>query len=598
MDWMITMSISLLILFISLIISVVNHKRKKKKWIQSSLRIFFAGTFLAVSVFYFPLFLNDSPLDGVLLTIHNSMRVFTAGNDSTAVTASDFHTGYHVTRILVFYSAFLYFLSPILSVGFILTFFKNVAAYTKYLVHPKSPVAICSSLSWESLALARSIRKKSRNTLIIFAGAFKGNTDDCSEISRLAIAEGALLFDKDISDFHLNFHSKKSKLQLFFLEKDEDDNVRRALQAVTVFFQRENTEVYVFATSYESELLLDGVEHGRIHKIRRINQRRELVYSNLYRNSIFEQAKEQAIPGNDEKLISILIIGMGQFGTELLKALTWCGQMDGYRIEINVIDRMKDIESRIAALCPELVEKNGDMTPGEANYKIHFYGGVDVDTKEFSDIVLELHQTTGVYVCLGSDKKDIETAIRVRILMTRARYKREQIQKLQENKVPIIYTVVYNSEKCKILGDLKRFGKQELSYHIDYIGKIDECYDIDVIEQAEFDELAKAQHIKWSKNEEEKENMLKNYEQYEYYRRSSLASAIHQKFAATCNQSMEASIEREHKRWNAYMRSEGYVYSGTTDKNTRNDMALLHHDLIPCKHLDEGEVAKDVRMVK
>ena len=49
----------------------------------------------------------------------------------------------------------------------------------------------------------------------------------------------------------------------------------------------------------------------------------------------------------------------------------------------------------------------------------------------------------------------------------------------------------------------------------------------------------------------------------------------------------------EHKRWNAYMRSEGYVYSGSKDKSSRNDIGKMHHDLVCYDDLSEEEKRKD-----
>ena len=49
----------------------------------------------------------------------------------------------------------------------------------------------------------------------------------------------------------------------------------------------------------------------------------------------------------------------------------------------------------------------------------------------------------------------------------------------------------------------------------------------------------------------------------------------------------------EHSRWNAYMRSEGYVYSGSTEKSTRNDLAKMHHCLVPFYELPLKEQEKD-----
>jgi hypothetical protein len=46
----------------------------------------------------------------------------------------------------------------------------------------------------------------------------------------------------------------------------------------------------------------------------------------------------------------------------------------------------------------------------------------------------------------------------------------------------------------------------------------------------------------------------------------------------------------EHRRWNAYMRAEGYVFSGSKDKSSRNDLAKMHHDLV-----DYGSLSEEVK---
>ena len=53
------------------------------------------------------------------------------------------------------------------------------------------------------------------------------------------------------------------------------------------------------------------------------------------------------------------------------------------------------------------------------------------------------------------------------------------------------------------------------------------------------------------------------------------------------------TAEVEHKRWNAYMITEGYQYSGSTQEISRNDLGKLHHDLVPFVVLDDDEKKKD-----
>ena len=44
------------------------------------------------------------------------------------------------------------------------------------------------------------------------------------------------------------------------------------------------------------------------------------------------------------------------------------------------------------------------------------------------------------------------------------------------------------------------------------------------------------------------------------------------------------------------MRSEGYVFSGSHDKSSRNDLGKMHHDLVYFELLDEEEKRKDGRV--
>ena len=97
--------------------------------------------------------------------------------------------------------------------------------------------------------------------------------------------------------------------------------------------------------------------------------------------------------------------------------------------------------------------------------------------------------------------------------------------------------------------------------------------------------------------------------QYEYNYNSSVASAIHMKARIACGVpgadkkeeeltgGERAVIESlEHRRWNAYMRSEGYIYSGSPDKSSRNDLAKTHNDLVDYAMLSEEEKRKDSRV--
>ena len=71
---------------------------------------------------------------------------------------------------------------------------------------------------------------------------------------------------------------------------------------------------------------------------------------------------------------------MGRHGTEMVKALTWFGQMDGYNLEINAFDKDPLAKEKFVALAPELMsdDYNGVYVDGEAHYKIQIHSGFDV----------------------------------------------------------------------------------------------------------------------------------------------------------------------------------------------------------------------------
>ena len=116
------------------------------------------------------------------------------------------------------------------------------------------------------------------------------------------------------------------------------------------------------------------------------------------------------------------------------------------------------------------------------------------------------------------------------------------------------------------------------------------------------------QYCKAKEDEELTQEEIDRYrEQFweeEYNYRSSVAAAIAGKIRKELGVSGADKLDKErteqekariqpleHRRWNAYMRSEGYVYG-----NPRNNLAKTHHDLIHYDDLPEEEKDKDGRV--
>lgn len=130
---------------------------------------------------------------------------------------------------------------------------------------------------------------------------------------------------------------------------------------------------------------------------------------------------------------------------------------------------------------------------------------------------------------------------------------------------------------------------------------MESSYTEDVVIDSEHEEDALKRHMKWGKEEK--------FWTYEYNYRFSIASTIHMKARVECGihgatkKEEELTDEErniievlEHRRWNAYMRSEGYVFSGSKEKSSRNDLAKMHHDLVDFSFLTEEEKRKDSKV--
>ena len=102
-------------------------------------------------------------------------------------------------------------------------------------------------------------------------------------------------------------------------------------------------------------------------------------------------------------------------------------------------------------------------------------------------------------------------------------------------------------------------------------------------------------HLRWSNTLSEVESNTLLYNEYEYYRRASISEALYSELRIALgilltddSQSKELLKMYEHMRWNAYMRTEGYVYGAI-----RDEIAKTHPSLVPYQALSHAEKQKD-----
>lgn len=578
---------------------ISKNSSGKKSFALTPFQIFLAGFFISALIIFFPIyyhcyFNSDSQvlriIKSVLLSIHNTMRLFILDGDfeiiKTTINSTTVSVG--LDKAYSVYAAILFVVAPVLTAGFVLSFFKNVSATVKYHLSPKSDIYVMSELNERSIVLAEDIltnpEVKGRK-LVVFTGVFEKEDEENSELIEQAKHLGAICFKKDVTEISLKPKARGIKRKIYFVGDNEDQNVKQALTMIPTcrnnpMLNTKDTHMYVMSSSVESEVLLNSADNGHLH-VRRVRRARNFAIDTLKKYSIFDTQ----LTKEGKKLISIVIVGLGHYGMELLKAICWCGQMDGYILQIHVFDVSCNLEKKIESVAPEIIKYNHKQIEGEPFYDIFFHEMVDANSQDFLNELSSIKDISTVYACLGDDELNISTAMRMRMQFTRDAINFGRVQ-------PNIYAIVYSSIKSDTFnqnGGLKSI--KGVDYDITFIGSMKERYALSFIEQNELEEEGLKYHLAWANTEKEVEEAKLTYEKYEYYRRSSVSKALHVYYRRQLGLMNISDLEDkilEHKRWNAYTRAEGYVYNAVKD-----DIAKTHPDLIPYDKLSEREKLKD-----
>ncbi len=546
--------------------------------------VFAADTLIFVPIYY-EIFKNGA--EGILLywktiliSLYNAVQLFVLNSDFAVIEDGAPQAGGLLYYAYTFYAVALFLLSPMMTFGFVFSFFKNISARRRLIRNYNKDAFVFSDFNEESIESARSIREKFGKCVIVFTNASE-NAPAYSELIEKAKGIRAVVFEKDISALNFMRHSKKREINFMLLGGDEDVNVNTERELAKYYKRRKNTLMYVLSNGVEGELLLCAANAGEI-KIRRISNIRAAVYgilqnsgANLFADAAFDEA-------SGKKLISAVLVGLGKYGGMMARSLAWFCQMEGYRIEIDVFDKNSAAVSAFTDACPELTDEmhnNRFDDSGEAQYRITMHAPVDVNSAEFRDEIKKLKKATYVFVALGGDGTDISASIKLRTLFEQMGIK------------PRIQAVVENSERKGALSGIKNFSGQP--YDIEYVCAADEIYSYDGIINSELERESLKRHLRWGAEDD--------FWKYEYNYRSSAASALHARMKKICGvpgaekrpserTEEERQIMRrlEHRRWNAYMRSEGYTYA-----EQRNNLAKTHPCLVTFDLLSQKDKEKD-----
>lgn len=450
-----------------------------------------------------------------------------------------------------------------------------------------------SGLSPLTLPLVRSIRRKERREGLAasrIAISSVGRGENVSAKKSL-VKLGCAVTPQDIAALSVHRGIPKGSAcrylcRFILLHSDTEKNTRDALALANRCRDQFAAEIYSLSPNPGAELLFDSIDKDSqnpsvpLLKLRRIHLARNLIYRNLLRHSMFRLAHEE----HGEKIVTIVIVGMDSYGTEMLKACLWCGQMEGYVLRVHVIDPSPDAEERFYLMAPEIRVRNKLPRAGEDYYELDFHTSVNPNTLCFADTLRQIANPSWVFVSLGSDSGTLETAIKVREIYAQQNLRQQCVPMhyTTTSQIPFIQAVIENDDTARLLNQNKLVNYRNEYYDIHATGSISSLCSIDHLCNTELEDLALQAHLKWGDPA--------SFNSHEYNRRSSMATAIHKKYrdALYPTDNILKDII-EHRRWNAYMRStEGYQFG-----LIRDDLAKQHNCLVKFDDLGRHEKKKD-----
>ncbi len=389
-------------------------------------------------------------------------------------------------------------------------------------------------------------------------------------------------------------------------------------------------KLYLFSIDPNRNLLLNAAPSYPL-KPRQVNDVQRLIYKRFYESAESTDADSREAPfdkdapttDRDERgksrgtlfdrgrytededgnrRINVAVIGLGRYGREIAKTLLWLcqmpfplggGRVGRYYVHVECFSLEKDIEGELRRDCPELIEKNRERKEGAPWYDLVCHSGEDVKTADFFERLCCGTDFHRIYVCLGEDRLNMNTAVEIRRRLSR------------EGRWPAIETIVYNYNTALSFRNMQTFRKDV--FDIDFFDGLSNGLSEDKLFYAPLEEetrdvqrdyLEKRRGV--LSNIEGESRLAKEYGQYEnemveadlrweYNYRSSASRAVYDRlrkhlwrreYSDGWREYERALAQYEHLRWIVYMRTEGYSYGEKTDH-----LAKLHRDMIPFPEL-------------
>ncbi|MCL2063386.1 MAG: hypothetical protein FWG98_03305 [Candidatus Cloacimonetes bacterium] len=456
---------------------------------------------------------------------------------------------------------------------------------------------VFSELNERAIWLAEDIIREARkvNTrhlpLIVFTDAYIDNeSETVSELFQRAKEIGAVCVRDDLLKIPF---TKTKKLHYILIDEEDICNINALTSFVTMDKDnwKKGCNIYVFSQNPEASSIVKKLyEDEWLNKsnivIKIIQEFTSIVYNLFNEIPLFTPLLSKYPPNYiEEKELEITIIGGGLIGQEAFLNAYWCGQLLNCRLKINVItENSKIFEAKINLTNPEIMQTVIDnhellrIFPGLEKYSQpyakFYFEDVDVKTDKLMNVLNENSLLSSDYfiVALGTDELNIVTASNIDRMVRKKLLNDIGVYK------PIIAYSVFDSKTNEVLNNIGLLSNKSFRRAFASLKNIYSCRNIFMNDINKF-----AYDISNTHSEKDMTKFLKD----EYGWWSSIARDLHFKykmysiglyredddFKILSDEKIEKYLEivknntpvsnsltwLEHRRWNAFMRSKGFI---------------------------------------
>ena len=356
--WWISLAVLIATAVIGLLSALLPYRRKR---VITLPRALMAGIFLSGTVLFFALYYYDGTPGSVtyeklwrsiLTALQHAMRLFVLDGGYMGLMAQMEGWDTALAEQYEIFAVWLYVSAPLTTFGFILTFVKNISSHIRYWlcrVPFWRSTHVFSEVNERTLALSRSIMENRRvrparliwrillflpltlwnflcRPVLVFCGVTDADEERAVALTDEARETGAILFRKELTTV-AHGRIPVRRLSFYLISDDEDAKLEHAAVLLKKNYRR--ARLYLFSDSQASRAFLRAYTEEEKSRLRteviRVDDMRALIYHALDENGhlLFKSAKET----KDGRVISAAIVGMGRYGTEMLKALLWYCQI-------------------------------------------------------------------------------------------------------------------------------------------------------------------------------------------------------------------------------------------------------------------------------